>query len=90
MVGTHRIVGRRRLVRSLLISLLLRPEVLIEVGHPIDVVALAETATPGPDEVRRLADEVMARLIELVAELRGEVAPHPTGVEPVDGARDPG
>ncbi|MEM9563424.1 MAG: lysophospholipid acyltransferase family protein [Actinomycetota bacterium] len=88
MVGAHRIVGRRRPVRSLLTSLLLRPEVSIAVGEPIDVLSLAEQTTPESDDVRRLADEVMGRLIDLVAELRGEPAPHPTGVESVDDGTD--
>jgi hypothetical protein len=71
----------------LVANLVLRPKVLIDVGEPIDVRALAGLDGPGPqpepdpDEVRALADQVMAELIALVATLRGEPAPHPTGVD---------
>lgn len=83
MVGTHRLLGRGSAIRSILVNVILRPKVLTDVGEPIDVVALAGTTEPTPAEVRALADQVMGRIVELVAELRGEPAPSPHGVEPV-------
>lgn len=82
MVGTHRVLGRKGHIRSILRSVVLRPKVLVDVGEPIDVRALASSAEPSPEEVRHLADEVMAKLIELVSGLRNSVAPSRTGVEP--------
>lgn len=82
MVGTHRVLTREHALRSILQNVVLRPKVLVAVGDPIDVRAMATTDDPDPDEVRRLADEVMGSLVELVADLRGEVAPDPVGVEP--------
>ena len=80
MVGAHEVVGRRRLVRRIVANLFRRPRVRTAVGAPIDVRALAGTATPDAARVRALADEVMARLIDLIEALRGEVAPAPSGV----------
>ena len=89
MVGTHKVLGREHPLRSLVRDVVLRPKVLVDVGEPIDVRSLASSPTPESEEVRRLADEVMARLIELVSELRGEVAPHPQGVRALsDGDAD--
>ncbi len=80
--GAYRVVGRRHLVRSLLRNVVLRPRVLTSVGEPIDVRALSATgAEADPDEVRRLTDLVMTRLIDLVEGLRGQVAPAESGVE---------
>ena len=53
-----------------------------KVGEPIDVCSMVE-GEPTPDEVRRLTDVVMAKLIDLVEELRGEQAPADSGVERV-------
>jgi 1-acyl-sn-glycerol-3-phosphate acyltransferase len=83
LVGAERLVGRTGIAGRLLRNTLLRPRVAVAVGEPIDVRRLAG-ATDGtmPDDatVRRVADEVMAVLVAQVAELRGEPAPHATGV----------
>lgn len=76
-------VGRRRILGRLLGNVLTRPIVRIEVGEPIDVRRLAGVtgdAEVDDTTVRRVADEVMAELVERVAGLRGEVAPYPLGV----------
>lgn len=75
MVGTHRVVRRDHPFRSILVNVVLRPKVLTEVGEPIDLVALAGSSDPTHDEVRALSDLVMGRIVDLVAELREEVAP---------------
>lgn len=77
--GAHRVVGRRGVVRSLLKNVILRPRVATAVGEPIDVRAELRGGET-PEEVRRLTDLVMARLIDLVEELRGELAPAESGV----------
>jgi 1-acyl-sn-glycerol-3-phosphate acyltransferase len=72
MVGSHEVVGRRRILLRLLRNLVRRPKVAVEVGDPIDVRALVEgDEFPSPDEVRVAADRVMGELVELVAVLRG-------------------
>ncbi len=81
MVGTHRVLSRRSPVRSILMNVVLRPEVLTEVGEPIDVRAMAG-GDPEPD-ARMLTDEVWARIVALVEELRADAAPDPRGVAPV-------
>lgn len=81
MVGTHRVLDHHRPVSSILKNLILRPEVLTEVGDPINVRALLEGAETDPVEIRRLADQVMSQVVKLVEELRGEIAPSPHGVE---------
>ena len=84
MVGAHRVVGRRRLVSTLILNLVRRPKVDTRVGEPIDVRVLMNigpTTDPTNDEVRLAADEVMGRLVAVVAQLRGEPAPNPHGVE---------
>lgn len=78
--GAHRVLGRREVIRNLLKNVILRPRVATAVGAPIDVRALLR-GEETPDEVRRIADVVMARLIDLVEELRGETAPAEHGVE---------
>jgi 1-acyl-sn-glycerol-3-phosphate acyltransferase len=77
--GAQEVVGRSGNLRRTLRNLALPPEVSVLVGDTIDVVALAG---PDPDEatVRRVADEVMGRLIDLVEELRGIEAAHEYGV----------
>lgn len=87
MDGAHLVVGRKGVVKQLLVNVLRRPKVHTRVGEPIDVRALMHigpTTEPTPEEVRIAADLVMARLISLVADLRNETAPHPHGVERVD------
>lgn len=83
LVGAQQVVGTTGIVARLLRNTLLRPRVSVAVGEPIDVRRLAGVGPGQPvDEatVRRVADEVMAALVTQVAELRGEPAPHPTGV----------
>jgi len=84
MVGAHRVVGRRRIALRALVNLVLRPKVEVKVGEPIDVRVLMNVG-PGTEptqaEVRLAADQVMGRLIGLVGELRGELAPAPLGAE---------
>jgi 1-acyl-sn-glycerol-3-phosphate acyltransferase len=84
MLDAHRVVGRRRIVTTLLTNVVRRPKVTTRVGDPIDVrevMGLAPGVEPTPEEVRLGADLVMARLVGLVADLRGEPAPAPHGVE---------
>lgn len=82
MLGAHEVVSRRRLVLTLLRNVVRRPKVSTKVGAPIDVrqlMHLGPTSEPTNDEVRIAADQVMARLVGLVSDLRGEVPPHPQG-----------
>jgi 1-acyl-sn-glycerol-3-phosphate acyltransferase len=79
MEGAYRVVGKQRVLAGLLRSVILRPKVHTAVGAPIDVRALLQ-GEETPDEVRRLTDEVMKRLIELVEQLRGEEAPAESGL----------
>jgi 1-acyl-sn-glycerol-3-phosphate acyltransferase len=78
--GAHRVIGRQRRLIGLLKNVILRPKVHTAVGAPIDVRSML-LGDETPDEIRRLTDEVMARLIDLVEELRGEQAPADSGVE---------
>ncbi len=80
MVGTHRVLDHHRLARSLVVSLLLRPKVMVSVGEPIDVRAIAGGDSASPEQVRDIADQVMGRIVALVEELRQEIASAPTGV----------
>ena len=76
MVGTHRVLPRKRPLLALVRNLIIRPDVLVEVGDPIDVTALAGTdGELTPARIRELADQVMAELVVLVAGLRGEEPP---------------
>lgn len=75
MVGTHRVMPRKRPLATLVKNLILRPNVLVEVGDPIDVQLLAGSGDLTPARIRELADEVMAELVRLVADLRGERPP---------------
>ncbi len=87
MLGAHEVVGRRRLVRTLVRNVIRRPKVTTRVGTPIDVRSLMQigpSTEPTADEVRIAADLVMGRLVDLVEELRGEVAPHPQGAPRLD------
>ena len=83
MVGAHRVVGQHRVVPTLLRNLGRRPKVDTRVGAPIDIrrlMNIGPATQPTTDEVRLAADLVMARLVAVVAELRGERAPNPQGV----------
>jgi 1-acyl-sn-glycerol-3-phosphate acyltransferase len=84
MVGAHRIVGRRQVVRRLVVAMVLRPRVETAVGEPIDVRDLVDDPDD-PAQIRAASDAVMARLVALVAGLRGETAPAATGVDPTPG-----
>ncbi len=81
MVGTHRVLDKKRPVRSILRNVILRPKVRTDVGEPIDIRALAGGETATPARVRELSDHVMGQIVDLVEALRDEVAPHPAGVE---------
>ena len=74
----------RHWLRSILTSLVLRPEVLTEVGDPIDVVAMARSGGGAQGDVRELTDEVWSRIVALVEDLRSDAAPNPRGVDPAD------
>ena len=68
---------------TLLRNLGRRPKVDTRVGAPIDIrrlMNIGPATQPTNDEVRLAADLVMARLVAVVAELRGERAPDPHGV----------
>jgi 1-acyl-sn-glycerol-3-phosphate acyltransferase len=78
--GAHRLVGRSRILSRLFTNIVLRPRVVSRVGAPIDVRSLV-VGEPSPEEVRRVTDVVMANLIDLVEELRGQLAPADSGVE---------
>jgi 1-acyl-sn-glycerol-3-phosphate acyltransferase len=79
MEGAYRVVGRRKMVRKLVRNVILRPKVETAIGDPIDVRALL-VGEETQEEVRRLTDLVMSKLIDLVESLRGEQAPDPAGV----------
>ena len=94
MVGAHRVVGRHRVVPTLLLNVIRRPKVDTRIGEPIDIRALMNIGPetePTADEVRLAADVVMSRLVAVVADLRGEAPPNPHGVpaqRPQAGLRD--
>jgi len=85
MVGAHDVVDSAeptRLVARLTRNLLARPIVEVAVGDPIDVRRLAGVASlddVSEETIRRVADDVMAVLVQHVADLRGQAAPHPVG-----------
>lgn len=83
-IGASDVLGRRARLKAVVRNLWHRPEVRMKVGEPLNVRRLGNVAAgvePTHEQVRQTADLVMAELIALVAELRGEIAPHPTGVE---------
>jgi 1-acyl-sn-glycerol-3-phosphate acyltransferase len=82
MEGAHHVVGRKHLVTGLIANVLLRPKVETRIGAPIDVRSMVQ-GEQTPDEVRRLTDIVMAELIALIEQLRGEQAPAESGIEPI-------
>lgn len=85
MVGVHDVVESHqpaRLVARLARNVFARPMVEVAVGEPIDVRRLAGVAgleSASEETIRRVADDVMAVLVEQVAELRGEPAPYAVG-----------
>lgn len=82
MEGAHRVVGVRRIAVTLFVNLFRRPQVRTLVGTPIDIRALMnvdDAVQPTADEVRLAADQVMARLVALLAALRNETPAHPEG-----------
>ena len=86
MLGAHEVVARRAMLLTFVRNLVRRPKVATKVGQPIDVRTLMHIGPdvePTVDEVRIAADLVMAQLVALVSELRGEAAPHPLGVTPI-------
>ncbi len=86
IVGAHRVASRRPDLR-LLANVVLRPRVRTRVGEAIDVSALVgsdvvdDGSVASQAAVRRATDAVMAILIDLIEEVRDEVAPDPIGVE---------
>ncbi len=87
MVGAHRVVSQHKVVPTLLTNLFRRPKVATRVGAPIDVrqlMNIGPTTEPTVDEVRLAADLVMARLVAVVGQLRGERAPEPHGVPRIE------
>jgi 1-acyl-sn-glycerol-3-phosphate acyltransferase len=87
MVGTHRVLGREHPIRSILVNVVLRPKVLVEVGRPIDVRAMAGGESATSEVVRELSDVVMGRVVSLVAELREEAVPQPVGIDAIEDQR---
>ncbi len=82
MEGAHRVVGQRRIAFGVLLNLIRRPKVDVRVGEPIDVRALMHigpVTEPTPQEIRLATDEVMGKLVALLADLRGQASPHPQG-----------
>ncbi len=75
MVGTHRVLPGKRRILALIKNLILRPTVLVEVGEPIDVRALTGPDPVATSTIRDVSDEVMDRLVDLVALVRDEPAP---------------
>jgi 1-acyl-sn-glycerol-3-phosphate acyltransferase len=83
-IGATDVLDRKARLIGIVRSVWRRPEVRMKVGAPIEVRALAGLAhdvEPTTEQVRATSDQVMAALIALLGELRGDVAPHPTGVE---------
>ncbi len=90
-VGADRVMSKKRsaILFRLFVNVVKRPPVRIQVGEPIDVrrlLGLAPSQVATPDEVRLAADLVMAVLVRMVEDLRGEKAPDPLGVERSDEA----
>ena len=81
IVGAHQLIGKRQMVRHILASIVLRPNVETAVGDPIDVTRWV-TDVDDAEQVRAATDQVMSRLIDLIEDLRGELAPATTGVVP--------
>lgn len=83
MVGAHRVIGRHRVLPTLVLNVIRRPTVNTRIGEPIDIrtmMNIGPATEPTMEEVRLAADVVMGRLVAAVAELRGERPPEPHGV----------
>jgi 1-acyl-sn-glycerol-3-phosphate acyltransferase len=81
-IGATDVLGRRARLAALVRNIWHRPEVRMKVGASIDVRVLSGLGVgvdPTTEQVRATSDQVMAALIVLVGELRGESSPHPTG-----------
>ena len=92
MLGAHEVVSRRAIVTTLVRNVIRRPKVTTKVGAPIDVrslMHLGPSTEPTADEIRVASDLVMSRLVDLVEELRGEIAPHPHGAPRIDTPDSP-
>jgi 1-acyl-sn-glycerol-3-phosphate acyltransferase len=86
-VGAHRVVGKRGRLRGLLRAVFRRPEVQMRLGEPFwprTFLGLSPGSAPSNDQVRAATDEMMRRLVAMVADLRGEPAPDPIGVPRTD------
>ena len=83
MEGAHHVLGRRHVISSVIANVLLRPKVVTAIGDPIDVRALV-VGEQTPQEIRRVTDIVMSKLIDLIEQLRDEQAPAESGVDRVD------
>jgi 1-acyl-sn-glycerol-3-phosphate acyltransferase len=86
-VGAHRVVGKRGRLRGLLRAALRRPEVQMRLGEafwPRTFLGLSPGSVPSNDQVRAATDEMMRRLVAMVADLRGESPPDPIGVPRTD------
>lgn len=84
MVGAHRLMGRSGFVTRALVNVVVRPRVATAVGVPIDIAGWGVD----PDDaaqVRAATDRVMAALVELVEQLRGQEAPPDAGLTRTDG-----
>ena len=87
MHGVQDVVGLRGNLLRTIRNLALPPEVKVLVGETIDVSLLVGAGQPVDEAtVRRVSDEVMGRLIDLVEELRGIEAAHEFGVPREEGA----
>lgn len=83
MVGAHEVVGRHRVVMTLLTNIIRRPTVSTKVGASIDVrrlMNIGPATDPTNEEVRHAADLVMRQLVDLIEALRGQTAPDPIGL----------
>ena len=75
-VGAHQVVGRRRRLRSLLKAVFRRPEVTMRLGAPfsarefLGLPSVGAVPAPTVDAIRLATDEMMRRLVALVAEIR--------------------
>ncbi len=90
IVGAHRVVGRPRLISRMMLNVVLRPQIRSRMGDPIDVSELVaqhehdSLGEPTPAGIRASTDSIMARLIDLVEDVRAEVAPEHQGAKDLD------
>lgn len=83
--GTQRWVGGEGTRWRALLSPLLRPRIAVVLGAPMDLRALLgvdRAVDASPEQLRQGADAVMAAIVGLLAELRGETPPARAGREP--------